>query len=113
HWTFAPMVDIARDPRWGRIVEGSGEDPYLGSVMAAARVRGFQGANLRSPDAVAATAKHFAAYGAAEGGRDYNVADVPERSLGEVYLPPFHAAVCRSEEHTSELQSRSDLVCRL
>ena len=94
HWTFAPMVDVARDPRWGRIVEGSGEDPYLGSAMAAARVRGFQGASLRSPDAVAATAKHFAAYGAAEGGRDYNVADVSDRTLREVYLPPFHAAVC-------------------
>src|SRR5207249_1284333 len=70
HWTFAPMVDIARDPRWGRIAEGSGEDPYLGSAMAAARVRGFQGADPRSPDAVLATVKHFAAYGGAEGGRD-------------------------------------------
>ncbi|HET7456883.1 MAG TPA: beta-glucosidase BglX [Gemmatimonadaceae bacterium] len=94
NWTFAPMVDIARDPRWGRVVEGSGEDPYLGSAMAAARVRGFQGANLRSPDAIAATAKHFAAYGAAEGGRDYNTAEVSERTLRDVYLPPFHAAVC-------------------
>lgn len=94
HWTFAPMVDIARDPRWGRIVEGAGEDPYLGSAFAAARVRGFQGNNLRSLDAIAATAKHFAGYGAAEGGRDYNVADVPERTMREVYLPPFHAAVC-------------------
>lgn len=94
HWTFAPMVDIARDPRWGRIVEGAGEDPYLGSAFAAARVRGFQGNSLRSLDAIAATAKHFAGYGAAEGGRDYNVADVPERTMREVYLPPFHAAVC-------------------
>ncbi|MGH7712575.1 MAG: beta-glucosidase BglX [Gemmatimonadaceae bacterium] len=94
HWTFAPMVDIARDPRWGRIVEGAGEDPYLGSAFAAARVRGFQGSSLRSIDAIAATAKHFAAYGAAEGGRDYDIADVPERTLREVYLPPFHAAVC-------------------
>jgi len=94
HWTFAPMVDIARDPRWGRIVEGAGEDPYLGNAFAAARVRGFQGSNLRSIDAIAATAKHFAAYGAAEGGRDYDIADVPERTLREVYLPPFHAAVC-------------------
>jgi beta-glucosidase len=100
HWTFAPMVDIARDPRWGRIVEGSGEDPYLGSVMAAARVRGFQGAdsttgaahNLRDTLTLIATAKHFVAYGAAEGGRDYNVADVPPRTLREIYLPPFHAA---------------------
>lgn len=94
HWTFAPMVDIARDPRWGRIVEGSGEDPYLGSVLAAARVRGFQGTDLRSHDAIAATAKHFAAYGGAEGGRDYNVVDASERTLREVYLPPFRAAAC-------------------
>jgi beta-glucosidase len=93
-WTFAPMVDIARDPRWGRIVEGSGEDPYLGSVLAAARVRGFQGTDLRSPTAIAATAKHFAAYGAVEGGRDYNVADLSERTLRDVYLPPFFAAAC-------------------
>ena len=93
HWTFAPMVDIARDPRWGRIVEGAGEDPYLGSVMAAARVRGFQGDDLRDTTTVLATAKHFVAYGAAEGGRDYNVADVSERTLREVYLPPFKAAV--------------------
>ncbi|HKO16332.1 MAG TPA: glycoside hydrolase family 3 N-terminal domain-containing protein [Gemmatimonadaceae bacterium] len=93
-WTFAPMVDIARDPRWGRIVEGYGEDPYLGSALAAAAVRGFQGSDLRAPDAIAATAKHFAAYGAAEGGRDYNVAEVSERTLRDVYLPPFHAAVC-------------------
>ena len=93
-WTFAPMVDVARDPRWGRIVEGSGEDPYLGAVMAAARVRGFQGSNLRDPSTIAATVKHFAAYGAAEGGRDYNIADVPERTLRDVYLPPFQGAVC-------------------
>jgi len=93
HWTFAPMVDIARDPRWGRIAEGSGEDPYLGSAMAAARVRGFQGADPRSPDAVLATVKHFAAYGGAEGGRDYNTVDLSERTLREVYLPPYHAAL--------------------
>ncbi|HUO85764.1 MAG TPA: glycoside hydrolase family 3 N-terminal domain-containing protein [Thermoanaerobaculia bacterium] len=93
HWTFAPMVDIARDPRWGRVVEGSGEDPYLGSVMAAARVRGFQGEDLSRPDTLLATAKHFAAYGGAEGGRDYDVVDVSERTLWEVYLPPFRAAV--------------------
>ena len=93
-WTFAPMVDVARDPRWGRIVEGAGEDPYLGAVMAAARVRGFQGTSLRDPATIAATAKHFAAYGAAEGGRDYNIADVPERTLRDVYLPPFRGAVC-------------------
>src|SRR5690606_23076526 len=74
HWTYAPMVDIARDPRWGRIVEGAGEDPYLGSVLAAARVRGFQGEDLAAPDTMLATAKHFVAYGAAQGGRDYDVA---------------------------------------
>ena len=88
-WTFAPMVDIARDPRWGRIVEGSGEDPYLGSVFAAARVRGFQGGK----PLVMATAKHFVAYGAAEGGRDYNTADISDSTLRDVYLPPFKAAV--------------------
>jgi len=93
HWTFAPMVDIARDPRWGRIAEGSGEDPYLGSAMAAARVRGFQGADPRSPDAVLATVKHFAAYGGAEGGRDYNTVDLSERTLREAYLLPYRAAV--------------------
>src|SRR5690606_6913774 len=80
-------------PRWGRIVEGSGEDPYLGSVLAAARVRGFQGDDLAAPDTLLATAKHFVAYGAAEGGRDYDVADISERTLHEVYLPPFKAAV--------------------
>src|SRR5205823_1766183 len=93
HWTFAPMVDIARDPRWGRIAEGSGEDPYLGSAMAAARVSGFQGTDPRAPDAVLATVKHFAAYGGAEGGRDYNTVDLSERTLREVYLPPYHAAI--------------------
>src|SRR5205809_2627883 len=93
HWTFAPMVDIARDPRWGRIAEGAGEDPVLGSAMAAARVRGFQGTDLRAPEAVMATVKHFAAYGGAEGGRDYNTVDVSERTLREIYLPPFRAAV--------------------
>jgi len=93
HWTFAPMVDIARDPRWGRIAEASGEDPYLGSAMAAARVRGFQGKDLRAPDAVLATVKHFAAYGGAEGGRDYNTVDLSERTLREAYLPPYHAAI--------------------
>lgn len=93
HWTFAPMVDIARDPRWGRIVEGSGEDPYLGSVMAAARVRGFQGTDLNAPNTMLACAKHFAAYGGAEGGRDYNTVDISERTLREIYLKPFHAAV--------------------
>ncbi|MBP1656635.1 MAG: beta-glucosidase [Bacteroidetes bacterium] len=93
HWTFAPMVDIARDPRWGRIVEGSGEDPYLGAAMASARVRGFQTADLASPFTIMACPKHFAAYGGAEGGRDYNTVDITERTLREVYLPPFKAAV--------------------
>jgi beta-glucosidase len=92
HWTFAPMVDIARDPRWGRVMEGAGEDPYLGSLIAAARVRGFQGKNLGDTDAVMACAKHFAAYGAAVGGRDYNSVDMSLRQLHEVYLAPFKAA---------------------
>jgi len=92
HWTFAPMVDIARDPRWGRVMEGAGEDPYLGSLIAAARVKGFQGKGLGSLDAVMACAKHFAAYGAAVGGRDYNSVDMSDRMLWEVYLPPFKAA---------------------
>lgn len=92
HWTFAPMVDISRDPRWGRVMEGAGEDPYLGSLIAKARVRGFQGKGLGHTDAVMATAKHFAAYGAAIGGRDYNMVDLSDRMLWEVYLPPFKAA---------------------
>ncbi len=93
HWTYAPMVDVARDPRWGRIVEGAGEDPYLNAAFAAAKVRGFQGDDLAAADTMLATAKHFVAYGAAQGGRDYDVADISERSLHEVYLPPFKAAV--------------------
>jgi len=93
HWTFAPMVDIARDARWGRIAEGSGEDPFLGSVMARARVLGFQGSDYSAPDKVVACAKHWVGYGAAEGGRDYNTTDISERTLREVYLPPFKAAV--------------------
>lgn len=92
HWTFAPMVDVCRDPRWGRIVEGAGEDPYLGARLAEARVRGFQGRSLADGDAVMACAKHFAAYGGAEAGRDYNTVDVSERTLREIYLPPFKAA---------------------
>jgi len=92
-WTFAPMVDIARDPRWGRIAEGAGEDPYLGSAMARARVRGFQGRDYSRPDKVVACAKHWVGYGAAEGGRDYNTTDLSERMLRKVYFPPFHAAV--------------------
>jgi beta-glucosidase len=92
HWTFAPMVDIARDPRWGRVMEGAGEDPYLGSLIATARVKGFQGKGLGNTDAIMACAKHFAAYGAAVGGRDYNSVDMSDRLLWEVYLPPFKAA---------------------
>jgi beta-glucosidase len=87
------MVDIARDPRWGRIVEGSGEDPYLGSVMAAARVRGFQGSDYSAPDKVVACAKHWVGYGAAEGGRDYNTTEISENTLRNVYFPPFKAAL--------------------
>ena len=93
HWTFAPMIDIARDPRWGRIAEGFGEDPYLASVLSAAAVRGFQGADLSAPDRIAACAKHLAGYGAAEGGRDYNTASISPSLLRNVYLPPFRAAV--------------------
>ena len=93
HWTFAPMVDISRDPRWGRVMEGAGEDTYLGSKIAFARVKGFQGNKLGDLDAVMACAKHFAAYGAASGGRDYNSVDMSDRMLWETYLPPFKAAV--------------------
>lgn len=93
HWTFAPMVDISRDPRWGRIMEGSGEDVYLGCEAAKARVHGFQGDNLSDANTIAACVKHFAAYGAAIGGRDYNAADMSERMMYEVYLPPYKAAV--------------------
>ncbi|MFV8370527.1 beta-glucosidase BglX [Flavobacterium sp. LB2R40] len=92
HWTFAPMVDIARDPRWGRVMEGAGEDTYLGSRIAYARVKGFQG-NLGDVNSVMACVKHFAAYGAAVGGRDYNSVDMSERMLWETYLPPFKAAL--------------------
>lgn len=93
NWTFAPMLDIARDPRWGRIVEGAGEDPWLGSAMAVAKVRGYQGAALGSPGHVLACAKHFAGYGAPVGGRDYDSVYLPEEQLQNIYLPPFHAAV--------------------
>jgi beta-glucosidase len=92
NWTFAPMVDIARDPRWGRIMEGAGEDTYLGSQIAVARVKGFQGDDLASPSTMVACVKHYAAYGAAEAGRDYNTVDMSERRLRDVYLPPFEAA---------------------
>src|SRR5580765_3420446 len=92
-WTFSPMVDIARDARWGRMAEGAGEDPFLGSVMAAAYVKGYQGSRLDAPDSIAACAKHYVGYGAAEGGRDYNSTEISEHTLREYYLPPFHAAV--------------------
>ena len=93
HWTFAPMVDIARDARWGRMVEGAGEDPYLGAAMARAQVFGFQGRQLGAPDRVLACVKHFAGYGAADGGRDYDSSYVPEEEMWNVYLPPFKAAL--------------------
>ncbi len=92
-WTFSPMVDIARDARWGRIAEGAGEDPFLGSAMAAAYVRGYQGSRLDAPDSIAACAKHYVGYGAAEAGRDYNTTEISEHTLRQFYLPPFHAAV--------------------
>ncbi len=93
HWTFAPMIDIARDARWGRIVEGAGEDPYLGSAMAAAQVRGFQGSDMTDPERVLACAKHFAGYGASDGGRDYDPVYLSDTQLRNIYLPPFAAAV--------------------
>lgn len=92
-WTFSPMLDIARDPRWGRMVEGAGEDPYLGSAMAVAQMRGFQGEDLAAPDTMMATAKHFAGYGAVQAGRDYNSTDIPDRLFRDLYLPPFKAVV--------------------
>jgi beta-glucosidase len=92
-WTFSPMVDIARDARWGRMAEGAGEDPFLGSAMAAAYVRGYQGSRLDAADSIAACAKHYVGYGAAEGGRDYNTTEISEHTLRQFYMPPFHAAV--------------------
>ena len=92
-WTFSPMVDITRDARWGRMTEGSGEDPFLGAAIARAYVRGYQGARLDAPDSIAACPKHFVGYGAAEGGRDYNSVEISEHTLRQLYLPPFHAAI--------------------
>ena len=92
-WAFSPMVDIARDARWGRMVEGAGEDPFLGSAMAVAYVRGYQGMRLDAPDSIAACAKHYVGYGAAEGGRDYAATEISEPTLRQIYLPPFHSAV--------------------
>lgn len=93
HWTFTPMLDVTREPRWGRIAEGCGEDPYLCAELAKAAVHGYQGDDLAAPDRIAACAKHYVAYGAAEGGRDYNTVDIGPRSLRDTYLPPFRAAV--------------------
>src|SRR5258707_2390627 len=90
---YAPMVDVSHEPRWGRIAEGAGEDPYLGSVMAAARIRGYQGTDYSAPDKEVASPKHFAAYGQPEGGRDYNTPDIAIQRPGNLYLPPFKAAV--------------------
>src|ERR1035438_4732499 len=101
-WTFSPMVDIARDARWGRMAEGAGEDPFLGSAMAAGYVRGYQGSRLDAPDSIAACAKHYLGYGAAEGGRDYNSTEISEHTLRQFYMPPFHAAV---EAGTASLMS--------
>jgi beta-glucosidase len=92
NWTFSPMIDVSRDPRWGRVVEGFGEDPYLTAVMGTAMIRGYQGDDLRAPDAIAATAKHFVGYGHAEGGRDYDTADMSEHRLRNIYLEPFRVA---------------------
>lgn len=92
-WTFAPMIDVSRDPRWGRIAESCGEDTYLNAVMGAAMIRGFQGDSLSNPRSLAACAKHFAGYGVSESGKDYNTTNIPERLLRDVYLPPFKAAV--------------------
>lgn len=93
HWTFAPMVDLSREPRWGRVMEGAGEDPYLNSIMARARVHGFQGEGLAADTTVMATAKHYVGYGAPQAGRDYHTVDVSERTLRGIYMPPFHAAL--------------------
>ncbi|MEY4617677.1 MAG: hypothetical protein RJB66_2637 [Pseudomonadota bacterium] len=93
HWTFSPMVDVARDPRWGRVAEGTGEDPWLGSEVARAKIRGYQGKSFSDPNTVLACVKHFAFYGAPGGGRDYNTVDMSRRAMYETYLPPYHAAV--------------------
>ena len=93
NWTFSPMVDIARDPRWGRVAEGSGEDPYLGGLIAAAMVRGYQGTDLNKANTILACVKHFALYGAAEAGRDYNTVDMSRIQMYETYFPPYKAAV--------------------
>ncbi len=93
NWNFSPMVDICRDPRWGRIAEGSGEDPWLGSVFAEAYIKGYQGDDMKSDSTLMACVKHFALYGAAEGGRDYNIVDMSRERMFNYYLPPFKAAI--------------------
>jgi beta-glucosidase len=102
--TWSPNINIFRDPRWGRIMEGRGEDPYLGSLMAVARVKGYQGNDLSAYNTILACAKHFAAYGGAEGGRDYNTVDLSERNLRDFYLPPFNYAIV---VHTPKLSPHS------
>ena len=103
HWTFSPMVDIARDPRWGRIMEGAGEDPYLGSLMAAAHVRGYQG-DLSDLNIIACV-KHYAGYGGAEGGRDYNTVDFSERTFRDIYLPPYKGCLLYTSDASDERSS--------
>src|SRR5690606_10625219 len=93
NWTFSPMIDVSRDARWGRIMEGSGEDPYLTAVVGVAKIKGYQGSDLSNPGTIAATAKHFAGYGFAEAGRDYNTVHLGENELHNTILPPFRAAV--------------------
>src|SRR5690606_20002106 len=93
HWTFAPMVDISRDPRWGRVMEGAGEDTYLGSQIAIARVKGFQGNEFEKGDRLASCIKHFAAYGAPIAGREYNTVELTERTFRDFYLPPYQAGI--------------------
>ena len=107
NWTFSPMVDISRDPRWGRMAEGAGEDPYLGSEVARAMVRGYQGKYMSRNDEVMACVKHFALYGAAEAGRDYNTVDMSRQRMYNVYFPPYRAAV---EEGAASVMSSFNLV---
>ena len=109
---YSPMVDVSHEPRWGRIAEGSGEDPYLGSVMAAARVKGDQGTDYSAPDKVVASVKHFAAYGQPEGGRDYNTTDMSEQRLRNLYLPPFKAAVDAGADTVDVLVQRDQRRAR-
>ncbi len=109
---YSPMVDVSHDPRWGRIVEGNGEDPYLGSVMAAARVKGAQGDDYSDPDRTVTSVKHFVAYGQPEGGRDYNTTDMSESRLRNLYLPPFKAAIDAGLRHGDVLVQRDQRGAR-